>query len=206
MVLKLTVGEFQSNCYILKFRESAILIDAGGDGHLIEETLKKEKVEKIKVVLTHTHIDHWQAVPYLIKKFNTQVFLSLKEKELALNPEFNLSAFYGNVKFPDFRDVIWFKDGDEIRTETFTLRVVESPGHTPGSVLFLKDKEIFTGDTLFKGSVGRCDLPGGNEKLLFKSIREKILPLPPQTKVYPGHGPDTTVGEEKRKNPFLSNL
>ena len=170
MVLKLTVGEFQSNCYILKFRESAILIDAGGDEELIWETLKKENINSIKIFLTHAHVDHWQAVPYLIKKFNTQVFLSLKEKELALNPEFNLSAFYGNVKFPDFRDVIWFKDGDEIRTETFTLRVVESPGHTPGSVLFLKDKEIFTGDTLFKGSVGRCDLPGGNEKLLFKSI------------------------------------
>lgn len=180
---RIVVGELETNCYFVGAKKG-ILIDPGGEGKKILKWLKELEVEIEKVVLTHAHPDHWGGIKEMGK---VQIFLHPEDFPLLkryLPPE------KGNTF--DF-----FPLPEKIEIEGEIFRIIHTPGHTPGSVCLWGGGALFSGDTLFFQGVGRCDLCGGDAFLLEKSIKEKLLHLPPQTLVYPGHGPFTTIGKEK---------
>lgn len=212
----LVMGLYQTNCYVLRESQAAkacpersrrdcLIIDAGlGGGELID-FLQGHKLNPVAVILTHGHIDHIAAVTALRKNYpDIKVYIHKLDAEMLAEPLHNLSALAGRlfrVKPADFL----IEDKSIIEHAGIKLTVLHTPGHTPGGIcLYSKDNEIvFTNDTLFAESIGRTDFPGGSMGELIKSIREKILTLPDETKVYPGHGPATTIAEEKIHNPFL---
>jgi glyoxylase-like metal-dependent hydrolase (beta-lactamase superfamily II) len=203
-VKTLTVGPLAENCFIV-FEENskdAVIIDPGADGDFIIDELKDLNVKAI--LATHGHLDHVGQVGYLKEKLYASFYMNKKDEFLINNEIFpNFAYIIKAVKCPspDFDA----KDGDVLKFGNLEFQVIESPGHTPGSVCFFNGKEkiIFVGDTLFKRSVGRTDLPGGNGKMLEQSLR-KLMELPEDTVVYSGHGPKTTIGIEKRTNPFIT--
>jgi len=202
----LTVGPLAENCFIV-FEENskdAVVIDPGADGDFILNELKDLDVKAI--LATHGHLDHIGQVGYLKEKLNTPFYMNKKDEFLINNEIFpNFAYIVKAVKCPspDF-DV---KDDDVLKFGNLEFQVIETPGHTPGSVCFFNEKEkiIFVGDALFKGSVGRTDLPGGNGKMLEQSLK-KLMEFPEDTVVYSGHGPKTTIGIEKRTNPFITGV
>jgi glyoxylase-like metal-dependent hydrolase (beta-lactamase superfamily II) len=192
MILKtVAVGLMQANCYILGCRENttAIIIDPGGDEDVIKRLLEKYKLKPGFIINTHGHFDHIGCD----NSFNVPVYIHKKDSN-ALSYEIG-----DRIRCLD--------DGEIIKSDGIVLKVIHVPGHTPGGIALLmlrpKDKILFTGDTLFYQGIGRSDLPFGNEKLLMKSIKEKILMLQDNTVIYPGHGPSSTIGDEKKNNPFL---
>jgi hydroxyacylglutathione hydrolase len=205
-VKTLTVGPLAENCFIV-FDENSkdtVVIDPGADGDFILNELKDLDVKAI--LATHGHLDHVGQVGYLKEKLNVPFYMNKKDEFLINNEIFpNFAYIVKAVKCPspDF-DV---KNGDVLKFGNLEFQVIETPGHTPGSVCFFNKKEkiIFVGDTLFKGSVGRTDLPGGNGKMLEQSLK-KLMELPEDTVVYSGHGPKTTIGTEKRTNPFITGV
>ena len=204
-VKTLTVGPLAENCFIV-FEENskdAVVIDPGADGDFILNELKDLNVKAI--LATHGHLDHIGQVGYL-KEINVPFYMNKKDEFLINNeifPNFAYIVKAARCPSPDF-DV---KDGNVLKFGNLEFQVIETPGHTPGSVCFFNKKEkiIFVGDTLFKGSVGRTDLPGGNGKMLEQSLK-KLMELPEDTVVYSGHGPKTTIGIEKRTNPFITGV
>ena len=205
-VKTLTVGPLAENCFIVFDENSkdAVVIDPGADGDFILDELKDLDVKAI--LATHGHLDHVGQVGYLKEKLNVPFYMNKKDEFLINNEIFpNFAYIVKAVKCPspDF-DV---KDSDVLKFGNLEFQVIETPGHTPGSVCFFNEKEkiIFVGDTLFKGSVGRTDLPGGNGKILEQSLK-KLMELPEDTVVYSGHGPKTTIGTEKRTNPFITGV
>ena len=160
------------------------------------------------ILQTHGHFDHVMGNAFVASKWNIPTYLAAADI-----PQLRRSSSYGSYfgyefEQPSEDNVRDIKDGDIINVGTIQLRVLASPGHTAGGVLFYDEKGgyVFTGDTLFCGSIGRTDLPGGDFDLLSESIRTKILPLPVDTVVYPGHGPATDIGREKMTNPFLEDI
>jgi glyoxylase-like metal-dependent hydrolase (beta-lactamase superfamily II) len=206
MILKtLIVGELETNCYILgdeKTREG-IVIDPGGDFKLIEKALKELNLDVKYIVLTHGHSDHIGVLSELKKYTGAQILIHKEDAGMLSNPEKNLSVFSYNPFSAPGADRL-LKDKDKIRIGKIELEVLHTPGHTEGSISLLTDKVIFTGDLIFCGSVGRTDLPGGSYQRLLRSIQDKILDKTDDTVIYPGHGPATSVGEERKNNPFLN--
>lgn len=198
------VGQMQVNCYVLALRKSsaAIIIDPGDQVRKIKQALDKHSLKPAFIINTHGHYDHIGcddnfAVPIYIHKLDIHF---LKEPELNLS---NLFSLPYQVK-SEIRTV---EDNSIIELEDIQLKVLHIPGHTPGGMALLmqkpQDKIVFTGDTLFCQGIGRSDLVGGDGYLLIKSIREKLLVLSDDTVIYPGHGPSSTIGREKKENPFL---
>ena len=200
-------GSFITNCYIIADEETkeGILIDPGSQ---VEEVL--EEVERLglnvkKIVNTHAHIDHAAGVEDAKKTLRAEFYLHPKEEPvLQALPE---SA----MRFPEFKKVKvpkvdkYIEDGDEVEFGKYKAKVIHTPGHTYGGICLLIDDHVFTGDTLFAGSVGRVDLTGGTTmRELVRSIKTKLMTLPPSYNVYPGHGPYTTIGIEKESNPFIA--
>jgi len=213
---RLILGAYQTNCYVLRKSETAktcsersrrdcLIVDAGlGPGQLIG-FLKEHKLNPVAVVLTHGHIDHIAAVSALRKHYpDIKVYIHKLDAEMLTEPLHNLSALAGRLFRIKPADLL-VEDKSIIEEADVRLRVLHTPGHTPGGIcLYLKDEGIvFTNDTLFADSVGRTDFPGGGMDELIKNIREKLLTLPDETKVYPGHGPETTIAKERKHNPFL---
>jgi len=206
MILKtLIVGELETNCYILgdeKTREG-IIIDPGGEFELIEKTLKELNLEIKYIVLTHGHSDHIGALAELKKRTGAQILIHQEDAEMLCEPEKNLSVFsFKLICAPEADRVL--KDKEKIKISKIELEVFHTPGHTKGSISLLTDKIIFSGDLIFYGSVGRTDIPGGSYQKLLRSIQDNILNKEDDTIIYPGHGPATTVGEERKNNPFLN--
>jgi hydroxyacylglutathione hydrolase len=201
----LVVGELGTNCYILgeERTKEGVIIDPGGDLNLIEKTLKRLNLEIKYIVLTHGHTDHIAVLSELKKMTQAQILIHQEDAEMLSEPEKNLSAFSFNFISAPKADRL-LKDKDKIKVGKMELEVLHTPGHTQGSISLFVDKIIFTGDLIFFGSVGRTDLPGGSYKELLRSIQEKVLDKEDDTIIYPGHGPATTVGEERRNNPFLN--
>jgi len=192
------LGEFQTNSYLLYKNNRGILIDCP-DFKEIKKFLYKNNIKLEMIILTHGHYDH---ISGLSEKGNIPVGCSRNEEKVLRNSYYNLSKILGKeieIK-PDFifEDEIIFNDEK--------IKVFPTPGHTSGSVCFYIGGILLSGDTLFYRSIGRTDFPGGDFNLLLRSIKEKILSLPYQTKVYPGHGIETTVGEERNHNPFFSHV
>jgi glyoxylase-like metal-dependent hydrolase (beta-lactamase superfamily II) len=206
MILKtLIVGELETNCYILGDEDSkeGMVIDPGGDFKVIEKALKELNLNIKYILLTHGHSDHIQVLSELKKYSGAQILIHKDDAEMLSNPEKNLSVFSYKPFSAPVADML-LKDKDKIKVGRIELEVLHTPGHTEGSISLFTDKTIFSGDLIFYGSVGRTDLPGGSNQKLFKSIQDKILDKMDDTVIYPGHGPATSVGEERRNNPFLN--
>lgn len=200
------LGPLQTNCYILYDDTHCLIIDPGADGKKLVHWLEKNRRQPLAILLTHAHFDHIGAVDELREHYDIPLYVHKHEKDWLENPRLNGSSYF----FPD--EPVQMKAPDRIIEEEgeltigpFRLEILETPGHSPGSVSFyIKDRQvIFAGDTLFFGSIGRTDLSGGNHEQLLESIQTKIFTLPRETTVLPGHGPGTTVGRELLGNPFF---
>ena len=155
------------------------------------------------ILLTHGHSDHIGAVQTLVDAYHVPVYIHEGDAEYLTNPEVNLSAYSGRSITVKVYDVRYVKEGDPISLGDTTFTVIETPGHTPGGVCYYTEGTLLAGDTLFQGSVGRTDFPNGDFEQLSQGIKEKLYTLPNDTKVYPGHGGQTTIGDEKQSNPFV---
>ncbi|MFO7889840.1 MAG: MBL fold metallo-hydrolase [bacterium] len=201
---KIVVGPLQTNCYLLSDPGSrkAIIVDPGFEGERIAEKLKSKDLTLDKILITHGHYDHIGGVNILRGITDAQVFINENDAICLVDSKQNFSEFMEKNYTCNPADGNLL-DGDIIETSDIVLTVHSTPGHSKGSVSFSGEDFILVGDTLFQGSIGRTDLPGGSQQVLLKSIQHKILCLPDETIVYPGHGPNTTVGQERRENPFL---
>jgi len=199
------VGPLDTNCYLVYCQETleCAVIDPGAEAERIFPLIAEFELKPVVILNTHGHIDHIGANRDIKDKFDAPLCIhSLDSPLLEKIQEFELSFFLGAKESPPADRLL--KDRETIQFGKCSLRVVHTPGHTPGSVSLLGDGILFSGDTLFFGGVGRTDLPGGSTRDLEKSIKEKILTLPPDTIVLPGHGPLTSVGEETESNTFLA--
>jgi glyoxylase-like metal-dependent hydrolase (beta-lactamase superfamily II) len=199
------VGPLQVNCVILgcDLTRKAVVIDPGADIELIEESLKKHALSVEMILNTHGHFDHIGANAAL--KALTGATLMIHPGDLQLLQMARLQAATYGLKaddspMPDQE----LEDGQTLTFGRESLQVLHTPGHSPGCVCFYRPGLLVSGDTLFAGSIGRTDLPGGNYELLLQSLRQKLVGLPPETKVLPGHGPLTQMAHELRHNPFLA--
>jgi len=206
----LTVGPLYTNCYIISCERTgeAIIIDPGfeeHEAHTILNEVERSGLNLVYVVNTHGHFDHIIGNRFLREEMNLPIMIHAGDAPLLTNPEMNLSLSLGlNITSPP-ADIL-LSDGDIIRVGMETLKVIYTPGHSCGSISILGDGFVFTGDTLFAGSVGRTDLPGSSDTDLIRSIRDRLMSLPDDTIIYPGHGPSSTIGRERRGNPFLVDL
>jgi hydroxyacylglutathione hydrolase len=203
----LVVGDFQTNCYVISEESSgeAVVIDAAEPADVIIDHLERSGLTASVVVVTHAHFDHIAGIPAIQKAFpDVQVAASSEAGELLGRPTMNLSLFLAkSAKYP--APDIKLEHGGDLKAGGLELSVISLDGHAPGSICLLwegEPRQLFTGDTLFAGGIGRTDLPGGQNKGLLEGIQRRIMSLPDETVVYPGHGPQTTVGGE-RSNPFL---
>jgi glyoxylase-like metal-dependent hydrolase (beta-lactamase superfamily II) len=194
-----------SNCYIIGCEETkeGIIVDPGAEGKRILKKVEELGLKINKIVLTHGHIDHIGALAEVREATSAKVLIHADDAAQLTDASQNLSAFVGQKLAVKAADQL-LQDGDKIQFGNCTLEVIHTPGHTRGGISLKGEPDILiTGDTLFTGSVGRSDFPGGSHSQLISSIKNKLLIFPPETKVYPGHGPSSTIGEEKSENPFL---
>jgi glyoxylase-like metal-dependent hydrolase (beta-lactamase superfamily II) len=199
----------QENTYILHTNEKAFIIDAGCYFSAEQESLKNYILEKnltpVQLLQTHCHLDHVFGSKWVCKQFGIEMYLHPNEEVmLKVAPE---SGIKWGLPFENYNGPLHFlNEGDVIKLEEDELKVILAPGHSPGSICFYCEKQnfIISGDVLFNGSIGRTDLPFGDYETLITSIKEKLFVLPDETVVYSGHGPKTTIGYEKRNNPFLN--
>lgn len=203
---RLTVGPFQENCYILGDEDSGLgaVIDPGDEAARIALAVEQTGLEVASIIVTHAHIDHVGAVAALVDEYACPVLMHAEaETMLAQLPTqaVMMGLRFGRVPAVD-RHV---EDEEVLEVGDLRLRSLYTPGHAPGHLAFYVEGEgvVLSGDALFAGSVGRVDLGGGSMEVLMKSIEERLLTLPDETIVYPGHGPATTIGDERASNPFL---
>lgn len=195
LIRRLVVGNLHTNCYLVAAgkRGQGVIIDPGGSLERITEASEKEGLSVKYIINTHGHPDHVAADTALARL--TGATIAIHPLDLAWNP-----LDWGE------NSVLKLSDAMILEVGALKLKVIHTPGHTPGSVCIYLDGILFTGDLLFQGSVGRTDFPGGSSADLMRSLREKIVVLPPSTRVLPGHGEETTLEEELKHNPFLQGL
>ena len=189
-----------ANCYVITHAptKDACLIDPGGEPGRIRDFMKKNGLILKFIINTHGHGDHILGNGF----FGVPIYIHRLEKDFLTDPDLNLSGMLGlSLKTPEASRLL--EDGDKIYLNDLELEILHTPGHTPGGISVKLDGVVFTGDTLFAGSVGRTDLPDGDEKALLGSIRKKLFTLDDDTVVYPGHGQESTIGIEKESNPFF---
>ena len=207
MILEtLTVGPFQENCYIVGDEETGegALVDPGDEAARIAIAVEQTNLEIAQILITHAHIDHVGAVAALVEEYACPVLMHAEAE--AMLQELPTQAMMMGLRFGKVPTVDrHIQDREEIKVGGLELASLYTPGHAPGHLAFYSESEklVLSGDALFAGSVGRVDLPGGSMEVLMKSIEERLLTLPDETKVYSGHGPQTTIGNEKAYNPFL---
>ena len=191
-------GMYDAICYILveENTKECGIIDPGGDADRLISQIDGLNAKPKFILLTHGHMDHVGAVEELSEKYNIPFYISKADEEYMMNKD----MMFGNLK----KASGYLKEGDALDLGDEIIHVLETPGHTEGGLSFLlNDDIVFTGDTLFRGSVGRTDFAGGDMGTLIKSIKEKLLPLDDEVTVYPGHGNMSTIGFEKTHNPYL---
>lgn len=201
----LEVGPLAVNAYIVGHGSTgkALVIDPGDEGDRILRAVGRLGLSVEKILLTHGHFDHVGAVAFLREKTGAPVHVHPDDADRMRSAGMQGLMFGLRVKNPPPPDVL-VRDGDEIPFGDVPFRVAHTPGHTPGCVSFVAAGMAFVGDLIFAGSIGRTDLPGGDYDTLIRSVETKIFPLPAETVLFPGHGPATTVGEERRSNPFFT--
>lgn len=201
----LAVGPIQSNCYIVwdvGTREAAI-IDPGDEKDLIERVISDHNLSVKHILLTHGHFDHCFVAGDISAEYGVGVSMHEADIEQIHDPLGFADMYYDMSSFVDFAPQTMLSDGDVIKLGDSRIEVIYTPGHTQGGLCFVTDAGVFCGDTIFAGSVGRTDFAGGSQSQLMASIREKILSMKDETPLYPGHGPATTVGQERATNPYL---
>jgi hydroxyacylglutathione hydrolase len=188
MLRKLVVGPYQTNCYILACRETkeAMVIDPGDEVFRIVREISAHELRVSTIVITHGHIDHVGGASEIRRITGAPVLIHpLDEPGLGFPPDGSL------------------QEGMQLTLGTYAISVIHTPGHSPGGICLHASGALFSGDTLFAGSIGRTDFAGGDHHALIRGVREKIFPLGDGLRVYPGHGPATSIGEERRRNPFF---
>ena len=203
---RLEVGALETNCYLIacKKTKKAAVIDPGEgeEVDLILNLLQKNNFDLKYIINTHGHIDHIAGNNLLKAETEALLLIHRLDADMLVNANKNFSSFMGKEICSPPADK-FLEEGDEISLGALKLIVIHTPGHTPGGISLVLNDFIFTGDTLFAGGIGRTDLPGGSYQDLQKSIKEKLLVLGDDKIIYPGHGPDSTIGEERRTNPYI---
>lgn len=204
IIESVVVGSVGTNCYIVhkKDSEHCFVVDPGDSGDKIANYIRDQKMILDHILLTHGHFDHIQGVRDLKNAIRCEICALDVEKELLSDARMNVSAMTGRPE--ELEADIWLRDGQQFESAGIAMKVIHTPGHTKGSCCYFleEQKVLFSGDTLFMESVGRADLPTGNEKDLMQSVREKVLTLPSETKVFSGHGPSTSIEYEQANNPY----
>lgn len=195
-----TAGPIDANNYLLTDNDEAVLIDCSEAKPEVLSALEGKKLKFI--LLTHGHFDHVLGVNEMREKTGAKVLIN-KEDVVRMNESADIMRTFGvqGVETPKADDFL--NDGDTLKFGNTEIKVIATPGHTQGCVCYLIDGKLFSGDTLFKESVGRCDLPGGNFQKLADSVKNRLFTLDDNTIVYPGHGPETTIGYEKKYNEII---
>lgn len=204
---KLTVGPFQENCYIVGDEASGtgVLFDPGDEAARISLAVEQTNLEIAQIIITHAHIDHVGAVAALVDEYSCPVLMHAEAEPMLKqlpNQALMMGLRFGKVPAVDS----YIEDGDVVEVGGLRFEALYTPGHAPGHLAFYAAEQglVISGDALFAGSVGRVDLPGGSMEVLLRSINERLLTLPDETVVHSGHGPETTIGEQRAHNPFLA--
>ncbi len=204
IIEKLTVGRLEANCYILGCSNSkkAVVIDPGGNAELISQTVKSLGLDVQYIINTHGHMDHASANGEVKEALGGEIAIHRLDAPL-LEASAHRFSLYASKEEKVVPPDLLLEDGDDLEFGDCRINILHTPGHTPGGICLSIDDVLFSGDTLFSGSVGRSDFPGGSHDDLIEGIKEKILTLPDNTRVLPGHGPETSIKTEKQSNPFL---
>ncbi|MBZ4688027.1 MAG: hydroxyacylglutathione hydrolase [Clostridia bacterium] len=202
---KVQVGSLATNCYIIACKDTkeAVVIDPGDEAEKILSVITKENLKVKYIINTHGHWDHIGADRPLKEHTNADLLIHEEDAEALQEGSKNLSMYMGESAQAPKADKL-LREGDIIKFgNKMELKVLHTPGHTPGSICLVGQEILFSGDTVFAGSIGRTDLPGGSYNTIMESIQQKIMPLEDTFTVYPGHGPQTSMKEEKESNPYF---
>jgi hydroxyacylglutathione hydrolase len=208
-ITRFTFNAFAENTYLLHDdTNECVVVDPGCSDAKEKEQLKNyikdNNLKVVRLLNTHCHIDHVLGNKFVANAYN--VGLEIHEKDLETLRAIPVYApVYGITNYEEQLPIAYLKEGEQVKFGNTTLEIIFAPGHAPGHVVFYnkEDKTLIAGDVLFQESIGRTDLPGGDHETLLTSIRTKLFTLPDDVTVYPGHGPETTIGHEKKYNPFL---
>lgn len=203
------LGLIQTNCYVLSNENGdALIIDPGDEGVRLRKEIDKKRLKPVAILLTHAHFDHIGAVDYIRDHYSIPVYMHKEEADWLSNPNLNGSGKYADLPNVSNRAADHFIEEGTVSIGPFTFDVKHTPGHSPGSLSFVFDNDrlAIVGDTLFKESIGRTDLIGGDTQTLLNSIHSKLLSLDDDYAIYPGHGPFTFIEDEKDHNPFLNGF
>ena len=203
-IIAMEVGVIGTTCYLVinEEQKTGVVIDPGGDADQIIEKIKQNGITIEAIFLTHGHSDHIMAVDEVREATGAKVYISEADADMLTKASSNLSVYMGAGR--EFKAADEFLiDGETITAAGLKFQVVATPGHTKGGICLLCGDTVFCGDTIFSESIGRTDLPGGSYSQILHSIKTKIMVLPDEMKLLPGHGPATTIGWERRRNPFL---
>ena len=201
-----TVGCFEVNCFIVHTEQQALVIDPGDDAARISDYLEQHNLKVTAYLLTHGHADHLSALAACHQSRPAPIFMHQADAAWAFSAQNSIPPYYPQPIKPA-TPMSPLQEGQTLTVDAFTIRVLHTPGHTPGGVCFLFENQntLISGDTLFRGSVGRTDLPGGDSRILSNSLK-KLAQLPDPTQVLPGHGETTTIAQEKRSNIYIQRL
>ena len=206
IVERLPVGVYAANCYIVYSSDTseAIVVDPGGEGEEILNRIKDLKLDVKYIILTHGHGDHIGGLLEVKNGTKAPVLIHEADESYLKDSVKNLSSLMSINKIAISPDEL-LKDGDVLKLGDYDVEIIHTPGHTPGGICIKIGNDLFTGDTLFAGSIGRTDFEGGSYDEIISSIKDKLVKYPDETIVYPGNGPSSTIGREKKYNPFIIN-